>query len=202
MSGESLVVFFTSFSMWTTIYPIIFCSIVSLAVAVERFIFYRRIDLDYELILRDVVGSAQADRVGEGRALCRNYPGPIMAMVEGILERLGPEFDREGVILGGARTAIVRIEKYVGVISTIATISPMLGLFGTVTGLLKAFTALSRGGADASSQLAYGVAEALLTTILGLLVAMPSWVFYNYMVARVDYFIKEIERISNRLMKI
>jgi biopolymer transport protein ExbB len=202
MSGESLVVFFTSFSMWTTISPIIFCSIVALAVAVERFIFYRRIDLDYELILRDVVGSAQADRVGEGRALCRKYPGPITAMVEGILERLGPEFDREGIILGNARKAIVRIEKYVGVISTIATISPMLGLFGTVTGLLKAFTALSRGGADASSQLAYGVAEALLTTILGLLVAMPSWVFYNYMVARVDYFIKEIERISNRLMKI
>ncbi len=66
---------------------------------------------------------------------------------------------------------------------------------------MKAFAALSRGGPDASALLAYGVSEALITTVLGLLVAIPSWVFYNYMVARVEFYIKEVEYVSNVLSR-
>jgi len=75
----------------------------------------------------------------------------------------------------------------------------MLGLLGTVTGLLKAFMAMYHGGPDASTMLSYGVAEALLTTILGLMVAIPSWIFYNTMVSRVDFYVREIEYIANSM---
>jgi len=112
--------------------------------------------------------------------------------------------DRQLTILASSRYAIVSVERYVAVIATIATISPMLGLLGTVTGLLKGFTALYRMGAgtEATHLLALGVSETLITTVLGLLVAIPSWSFYNFMVAKVEHYVKEIEYISNIFMKI
>jgi biopolymer transport protein ExbB len=202
MDGKDLIAFFTSWNMWVTIAPIILCSVASLAVIIERLIFYRRINIDYRLIIEHVAGLVRKGDVEGAKLFCGNYYGPIIRVIIEVLNSINTTHDREGLLLGLSRNALNSIERNVAVISTIATISPMLGLFGTVTGLLKAFVALYQGGPDASALLAYGVAEALLTTILGLLVAMPSWIFYNYMVSQVDFYIKEVEYISNMLVKV
>ncbi|HON79438.1 MAG TPA: MotA/TolQ/ExbB proton channel family protein [Spirochaetota bacterium] len=202
MTGETLISFFTSFPMWVTIVPIGICSIISLTVIVERFIYFKRIDYDYRLIIKNVLHSVKSGKAEEAVLFCENYIGPIITVIRDILKNINLVDEREGVILGSTRNAIVAIEKNVGILATIATISPMLGLFGTVTGLLKAFIALSHGGPEASSLLSYGVAEALITTILGLLVAIPSWIFYNYMVSRLDFYVREVEYISNSMSTI
>ncbi len=200
MSGEILISFFTSFPMWVTIVPIFACSVISAAAVIERFLFYRKIDHDYRAIVRNVVNYARQGNSGEAQSFCDGYAGPLIDIIKSVVRDLEGKEDREGVILGSSRNAVTAVEKHVGIIATVATVSPMLGLFGTVTGLLKAFIALYRGGPDASALLSYGVAEALITTILGLLVAIPSWVFYNYMVSRVDFFIRETEYVSNSMM--
>ena len=202
MTGETLIAFFTSLPMWLTIAPIVLCSIVSLAVIIERFIYYKRIDYDYRLIVRSILNFIKLKNIQEAKKFCDEYRGPIVGIIRDVIDDIDHIEDREGVILGTTRNAIISIEKNIGIIATVATISPMLGLFGTVTGLLKAFVALYQGGPDASSLLSYGVAEALITTILGLIVAIPSWVFYNYMVSRVEFYLREVEFISNSMSNV
>ncbi len=202
MRGQMMIDFFTSFSMWVTIVPIILCSIISGAVIIERIVFFRKINHDYRTLVTMVVKMVKKGNHNEAAELCNNYPGPISIIVkEALKPGIGHE-ERESEIMSASRIAVNGIEKHVGVIATIATVSPLLGLFGTVTGLLKSFVALYRGGADASAMLSYGVAEALLTTILGLLVAIPSWIFYNFMVSRVEMYLREVEYIANSMSQL
>lgn len=202
MRGQMMIDFFTSFPMWVTIVPIILCSVISAAVIIERFVFFRKINHDYRTLVRSVVQMTKKGSRDEALVLCDNYPGPISMIVkEALKPGIGPE-ERESEIMSNSRMAVNEVEKHVGIIATIATVSPLLGLFGTVTGLLKSFVALYRGGPDASALLSYGVAEALLTTILGLLVAIPSWILYNFMVSRVEVYIREVEFIANSMTQL
>ncbi|MBP7583687.1 MAG: MotA/TolQ/ExbB proton channel family protein, partial [Spirochaetes bacterium] len=185
MSGETMIAFFTSWPMWITITPILLCSVISAAAIIERLIFFRKINLDYRAIIGSVTHHLRDGKPGDAAAMLGAYQGPLIGIIRDVAVGMGRKDDTEGIILGASRSAIVAIEKNVGIIATMATVSPMLGLLGTVTGLLKAFMAMYHGGPDASTMLSYGVAEALLTTILGLMVAIPSWVFYNTMVSRV-----------------
>ena len=105
----------------------------------------------------------------------------------------------EQLIMDESENTIRVIEKYGGIISTVATVSPMLGLLGTVTGMMKSFSSLAKQGTSAQEMLAQGITEALITTALGLLVAIPSMIFYNYMVSKVEFYINEVEYIANSL---
>lgn len=199
MSGETMIAFFTSWPMWVTIAPIILCSVISAAAIIERLIFFRKINHDYRALIGGVLGQVRGGKGGEALAMLGSYAGPLVDIIRDVAAGLAGNEDTDGIILGASRSAMVSIEKNVGIIATIATVSPMLGLLGTVTGLLKAFMAMYHGGPDASTMLSYGVAEALLTTILGLMVAIPSWMFYNIMVSRVEFYVREIEYISNSM---
>ncbi|MBN1533929.1 MAG: MotA/TolQ/ExbB proton channel family protein [Spirochaetes bacterium] len=199
MDGRTLIAFFTSWSMWVTIVPLILCSIIALAVIIERMVYYRKINHDYRVITENTANFIKKKNFEGARNSLELYTGPIAILIRTILNHHESKTLNSGVVLGSSRNAIITIEKNVVILATIATISPMLGLFGTVTGLLKAFMALYQGGPDASNLLAYGVAEALLTTIIGLIVAIPSWMFYNYCVSQSDFFVKEVEFVANVL---
>jgi biopolymer transport protein ExbB len=203
MNIQTLISFLVSVPIWATMAPIFVCSVIALAFIIERFIFYRRINYNYHLIMNSITEDIKTKDLNNARQLLKKYGGPIIEIIEDFLNNIDSKSIREITNLATSRHAISSIEKYVAGIATIATISPMLGLLGTVTGLLKGFTALYSGGAgpDATNLLMLGVAETLITTVLGLVVAIPSWVFYNYMVTRVEYFIKEIEYVSNVLIK-
>ncbi len=185
--------------MWVTIVPIVLCSVISAAVIIERFVFFRKINHDYRAIVKSVSQMKKSGKQAEALDFCARYGGPIVAIIRDAMKPGIASEEREGEILGSARSAVNEIEKHVGVIATVATVSPLLGLFGTVTGLLKSFVALYRGGPDASALLSLGVAEALLTTILGLLVAIPSWILYNFLVSRVEMYLREVEFITNSM---
>jgi biopolymer transport protein ExbB len=200
MSSEVIITLFDSIPLWVMIVPILLCSVIAVAVIIERLIFFRRIDYDYRLIAANVVNLMRQEKYDEVRALNSQYTGPIIGIIERVISPRADD-SRERLLLESSENAIRTIEKYIGTISTIATISPMLGLFGTVTGMMKSFSGLSKIGQAAHDLLAYGIAEALITTALGLLVAIPSLIFYNYMVSRVSYYIKEVEYVANMLME-
>jgi biopolymer transport protein ExbB len=204
MGIDNIIFFLTSVPIWATMAPIFVCSIISLAVIIERIVFYRKINFDYRFIMENVTDFINKNNLKNAHSFLDEYYGPVITVIREILNSFKTKSDRQLTILASSRYAIVSVERYVAVIATIATISPMLGLLGTVTGLLKGFTALYRMGAgtEATHLLALGVSETLITTVLGLIVAIPSWSFYNFMVAKVEHYIKEIEYISNIFMKI
>lgn len=200
MADEVYIALFDSIPTWVMLLPIFLCSIIALAVIMERVLFYRRINSDYRHIIESCVGNITAGKTAEARECCRRHTGPIIEIITSTLDRFDRGMRETTFLRDVAENAVRRVEKYTGVISTIATIAPMFGLFGTVTGMMKSFSALTRVGQFAYDQLARGIAEALITTALGLMVAIPAWIFYNYMVSRVEYFIREIEHVSNSLL--
>lgn len=202
MSSSIIISLFDSIPLWLMITPIIACSVIAVAIVVERLIFYNKIDHDYRLIITGVRNSFQKNNFDAVRSFCKDYDGPVIRIIEELTDGYKSPDTHERLLLESSTAAIRRIERFVGVISTIATVSPMLGLFGTVTGMMKSFNALSRVGPVAHDLLAHGISEALITTALGLLVAIPSLIFYNYMVSRVDYYIKEVEYVANSLLEI
>ena len=201
MESRTIISIFDFLPMWATIVPIIICSIIALAVIIERFIFFKRNGHDYSLIVANVTDFIRAEQLDKAKILSERYSGVIINIIKGILNNLDPA-EKERIIIETSENAVNRIEKNISILATVATISPMFGLFGTVTGMMKSFSALSSAGPAANNLLAYGIAEALITTALGLIVAIPSWIFYNYLITKVEYLIKEAERVANSLMNI
>lgn len=192
---------FDAVPTWLMLAPIFLCSIAGVAIIIERTVFFRRISHDYRLVVSGCLESARAGKIQEARALVARYPGPISEVIDGFLAvfpgNAGPR-----IIADLSSGAIRKIERHLGTLSTIATISPMFGLLGTVTGMMKSFSGLTKEGQFAHDLLARGIAEALITTALGLIVAIPAWIFYNYMVSRVDAFVKDLEHVANALAEL
>ena len=200
MTGKIIISIFDSIPLWVMISPILFCSVVILAVFIERMVFYKGISLDYRLLAVSVAEKLQRGEDEEAEALISGYRGPISEMMRRIVKTWRDKGDREVRMRDLAEQAMRSIEKFGGVVSTVGTVSPMLGLLGTVTGMMKSFSSLASMGPSAQNLLAQGITEALITTALGLLVAIPSIIFYNYMVSRVEIFQKDVEYIANTLL--
>ncbi|MBN2038633.1 MAG: MotA/TolQ/ExbB proton channel family protein [Spirochaetes bacterium] len=198
MESHVIISIFDSIPIWVMILPIILCSVIALAVIIERLVFYKRINFDYTLIIGNVSDFIKANQLDKASILCERYGGVIIRIIKTAISNLND--NKERVITEASEKAVKGIEKNVNILATIATIAPMLGLLGTVTGMMKSFSGLSKIGPAAHDLLAYGIAEALITTALGLIVAIPSLIFYNIMVARVEYYIKEVERVANVLL--
>jgi biopolymer transport protein ExbB len=181
---------FESIPAVATVLPIIFCSVLLLGIFIERIIFYRKIRYDYAALTSEMVGYISDNRLNEAVARCAAFNGPISSMLSEIAGSWNTSPDRNSMMNYHASKALRSIEKYAAVVSTISTVAPMLGLFGTVTGMMKSFGGLAGGGRES---IAYGITEALITTILGLFVAIPAVIFYNYMVSRSAYFAGEID---------
>ncbi len=202
MKSDVIISFFDSIPLWIMITPIIICSVIALAVIIERTVFYRRINHDYRLLIKNISEYIISGRIDEALMLCDRYTGVIIQIIKNFLHSGDFKDSGERIVMESSELAVRNIEKNIGFISTIATISPMFGLLGTVTGMMKSFSGLSKIGPSAHDLLAHGISEALITTAFGLLVAIPSLIFYNYMVTKNEYYIKEVERIANGLLEI
>jgi biopolymer transport protein ExbB len=200
MQSSTIIGIFDAIPLWVMLLPIILCSILSLAVIIERIVFFSRIKLDYTQMVESVRAYCSGGNIQDARRVCENYTGPVVEMMKKVLGSLSGDESRQRVVSDYSDRAIRGIEKNIGVIATVATIAPMFGLLGTVTGMMKSFSGLSRVGPMAQDLLAYGIAEALITTAFGLLVAIPSWIFYNYLVSRAEYYVREVEYVANSAM--
>ncbi len=189
------------------IIPLVLCSVVALAITLERAINLRRKKI-FSPQLVNLVGSL----IGEGklqlvRQICEENTGPLAnIIVVGIDNYDQDKEEIKSVIMDAGRQEVPVLEKNLLLLGTIAGISPLLGLLGTVTGMIKVFQVISVQGVGQAGALAGGISEALITTATGLAIAVPALVAYNYFVHKVEILILDIEKYSlqlvNRLTKL
>jgi biopolymer transport protein ExbB len=191
------------------IWPLIACSVLALALIIERFVSLKTIKITPPKLLDEVLGVSRAgvpanDVIAQ---LERNSAlGEILASGFRALN-LNPrcsEADLRATMEGSGRVVAHRLEKYLSALATIASAAPLMGLFGTVVGMIEIFGAQSSMGAATGgnpAQLAHGISVALYNTAFGLIVAIPSLIFWRYFRARVDYYLLTLELASDRLAR-
>ena len=184
-------------------YPIIFCSIVALAVLFERLWVLRRNHILPEEFIRSVEELLKKQKISEAIFLCQNDISSIAKIFLAGLKnsRKGMWLVKEAIEERGSREATI-LEKNVGILSTVANLTPLLGLLGTVSGMIKTFKAISVQGIGNPAPLAGGIAEALITTAAGLCIAIPTLVCYRFLKDKASGLIFEMEENSIRLVEI
>jgi biopolymer transport protein ExbB len=175
--------------------PIILCSILAAAIIVERLWTLqpgRVVPRDlarraWDLVSRDQLTPQTLQELRAGSPL-----GQILAA--GLASRgLDRSVMKEGIEDTG-RHVIHELERYLNTLGTIAAITPLLGLLGTVTGMIRTFSALTSGGVGDPAALAGGISEALITTAAGLMVAIPALIAYRYLRGRIDALVVQMEQ--------
>lgn len=181
--------------------PIATCSVLGLAFFLERLWNLRRgrvLPRPFVKRLLDLLRDGEIERAEE---LCRQSESPLGAMVVAALEHPQAEREilKERVEEVGQREAFA-LERFVGALGAIATISPLLGLLGTVVGMIEVFqgvVAQSAGGGEVqAAALATGIWQALITTATGLTVAIPVYLAYRYLLSRVDQYAVDLEECA------
>jgi biopolymer transport protein ExbB len=181
--------------------PIILCSIVAVAITIERlWTLQRRRVLPRDLAMR--VWAWARDRQLDQKhlnVLAANSPmGRVLAA--GLANRHQSRDVLKETIQDTGRHAVHELERYLNSLGTIAAITPLLGLLGTVIGMVKVFTAITTAGVGNPGVLAGGISEALITTAAGLCVAIPSLIAYRYLRGRVDALVVEMEKEAMKLV--
>lgn len=189
--------------MW----PILLCSVIAFAIVIERLIQLRREQIDTKAFMEQISKSIKRNRIMEALELCDRTQGPIANILKaGILKHDRPRQEIREAVEDAGIHEVPRLEKNIPVLATVAHIAPLLGLLGTVTGMVAAFQVIQVKASAVNpvnpGDLAGGIWEALMTTVFGLCVAIPTYVAYNYLVSRVDGFVLDMERSATDLLNI
>lgn len=182
---------------------IIALSVVAIAIIVERLLYLRKLRMDESAVLNRLKSAVAKGHFEEALAICESNPSPITNLSKvGIEHRNYSEDVIKAMITDAANMEIPRLERYLSTLGTIAHITPLLGLLGTVTGNIQAFGVLGEFGAVGGNPavLARGIAEALITTAAGIIVSIPAISFYNYLVSKVNHLIIRIENRVSELV--
>ena len=184
-------------------YPIMLGSIVALAVIIERFVNLREAKVIPKDFFARIKGLLLEGHINEALSICSKSNKPIAKIIEaGIMKYYFGRDEIKEAIEDAGRHEIAFLEKYLNLLSMIAAVEPLLGLLGTVTGMIKVFNVLSAGGIGQAEQLAGGIGEALITTAAGLAIAIPTLVFHNLFSERADRLILKMEKSSMELTEI
>lgn len=186
--------------MW----PILLCSVVALAIVIERFWSLRRATIDTREFMDTMRTVLRQNRIEEAVEHCDQTNGPIARITKaGLLKHRRTKEDIREAIEDAGHLEIPRLERYLSALATCANIAPLLGLLGTVAGMIRCFAQIQhKQGQVNPSDLAQGIGNALLTTAAGLTVAIPTLVAYNYFVSRVENMIVEMEISSSELVEL
>jgi biopolymer transport protein ExbB len=188
-------------------YPIILCSIVALAIVIERIYHIHRAKIDTAKFMDEIANVLRRNKIMEAIDMCDKTPGPIAHILKaGILKHDRPKQEIKEAIEEAGLYEVPRLEKNLTALATIAHIAPLLGLLGTVTGMVRCFQVIQEKSTSLNpvspGDLAGGIWEALITTVAGLVVAIPTFVAYNYLVSRVDGLVLDMERSATDLINI
>jgi biopolymer transport protein ExbB len=182
-------------------YPIIFCSIVALAVFIERIFLLRRKRIIPDDFVRQVDELIRKEKFSEAVFLCQSNISSISKIFLAGLKnaKKGMWLVKEAIEERGSREALI-LEKHVSILATIANLTPLLGLLGTVSGMIKTFKVISIQGIGNPAPLAGGIAEALITTAAGLSIAIPTLVGHRFLKDKANTLVFEMEEDSIRLV--
>ena len=188
-------------------YLIIASSILAFGVVIERIYHLNRSRIDSDKFMNEVTAVLKRNKVIEAIEMCNATSGPISHIVKaGILKHDRSKHEIKEAVEEAASLEIPRLEKHLPILSTIAHVTPLLGLLGTVSGMIKAFQIIQEKGMTMTpvnpGDLAGGIWEALLATLAGLAVAIPAYVAYNYLTSQVDALVYDMERSATDLVNL
>ena len=182
---------------------VLICLILGLAISIERIIYLNLATTNSQKLTTGVEEALSSGGVEAAKELCRNTKGPVASIFYQGLDRVneGVESAEKAVVAYGG-VQMGQLEKNVSWISLFIALAPMLGFMGTVIGMIQAFDKIEAAGDMQPSLVAGGIKVALLTTVFGLIVAIILQVFYNYIVAKIDSIVNDMEDASINLIDI
>lgn len=184
--------------MW----PLMACSFVALAIVLERSINLRRSKILDPGVVERVTGLVEGGRVMRAMDFLRQNPGIYANIVLAGLEVAGKgESAAKEAVEDAGRHETSRLTRYLGALGTVVGISPLLGLLGTVTGMINVFKTIAQVGTGQADQLSNGISQALITTAVGLAIAIPALVAFNYFQGKAEAIITDLERESLRVLR-
>ena len=175
--------------------PLLVCSIISLTVTIERFLFWRRIG-DREPV-EELLRNVERDETAQALEFGRQSDLPVARVLAAGLSPRNPSVTKALEV--AAQAEIPVLKKRLTILDTIVTLAPLLGLLGTITGMISSFGIMSEAGLGQPHAVTGGVAEALIATATGLLIAILTLIPYNYFSNRAERELEEIEYYASRL---
>ena len=183
--------------------PILLCSVISLAIIVERCLSLRRHRILRYDILQRIEELLRDRKIPEATTLCKRYPSSMTrTLLAAILNHDKTRQEIKEITEDAGRHEVPVLERYLMILGTIASISTLLGLLGTIVGMIKTFNVIAALGYGHPEALAGGISEALIATASGLGVAIPTLVLYNFFTSKVDSLVVEMEKNSLRMLNI
>ena len=189
-----------------SIWPLIFASIAALTLVVERFISLKTARVIPKKLLEEAM---QASQSGVPSAEVVNqleqssvFGGVLAAGLRAV--KSNPSIstdDLRATLEGAGRSAAHQLDRYLSALATIASVAPLMGLFGTIVGLIEMFSAHNTGMPSNPASVAHGISVALYTTALGLMIAVPSLLFWRYFRGRVDTYLLQMEIDADRFLR-
>ncbi|HEY9185470.1 MAG TPA: MotA/TolQ/ExbB proton channel family protein [Salegentibacter sp.] len=180
---------------------VLLCLILGLAVAIERIIFLNLSTTNTRKLAQEVEDALNNGGVDAAKEVCRNTKGPVASIYYQGLDRADESIDAaEKAVVAYGGVQMGQLEKNVSWVSLFIAIAPMLGFMGTVIGMITAFDRIEAAGDMQPSLVAGGIKVALLTTVFGLIVAIILQIFYNYIIAKIDSIVNDMEDASITLI--
>ncbi|MGO3706230.1 MAG: MotA/TolQ/ExbB proton channel family protein [Mesonia hippocampi] len=182
---------------------VLLCLILGLAIAIERIIFLNLSTTNSKKLAQNVEDALNNGGVEAAKEICRNTAGPVASIYYQGLDRMDEGIDAaEKAVVAYGGVQMGQLEKNVSWVSLFIALAPMLGFMGTVIGMIQAFDKIEAAGDMQPSLVAGGIKVALLTTVFGLIVAIILQIFYNYIIAKVDSIVNDMEDASITLIDI
>jgi biopolymer transport protein ExbB len=186
---------------WFIILALLILSVIALYIFIERYRTIKQAARIDESFMNNIRANVGAGNIAAARALCQNTDSPVARMVEKGLQRIGkPLRDIDAAIENVGNLELFRLEKNLSTLASIAGAAPMIGFFGTVTGMIMAFYEMATAQNVTPSVLAGGIYQALITTALGLFIGIFAFVGYNILVANVEKVVFKMERTTVEFM--
>ena len=184
--------------------PIMLCSFFALAIIIDKSIYFCMIKTNSFALKKRVIDLLKDNKLKEAISVCESDKSPVAKVLKAGLLKFGSSKEQiKENIEEISLFEIPKLESKLGALATIAHITPLLGLLGTVTGMTASFHTIQVRAASFNpvtpGDLAGGIGEALLTTVAGLVIAIPSFVAYNYFLSRVDSIVLDMEVFSTEL---
>jgi len=186
---------------WTMV-PLVLCSVVGLAIILERLFWGpRRKNVAPEALYREIKLSISQGKIGETLGLCRAQNSALSRLTVVILENVNrSKAEITEIVKSAGKKEALDIQKRISVLGTIASIGPLLGLLGTVFGMIATFSAIHSEGMGNAAALAGGISEALITTATGLTIAIPAMVSFRSFSAHAKTLIAELEDMTQQIL--
>lgn len=180
---------------------ILFNGLLAIGIFFERLLSFHRAQIHTADWINGIRNALVRGNVTEAVATCNETAGPVAKVVKAALLNFDrPREEIREAVQDVARGEIVRLERNLPIMATLAQVTPLIGFLGTVTGMIKIFKLIQAVQLANPGQMAGGIWEALLTTAGGLVVAIPTYVAYNYMVSRVQTFVLDMEQSANDIV--